>query len=121
MTERKYRTEIIRLLPDKTSKSVNAELLILNKSYSLKSITSDNGKEFARLSEAVSCPVYYCHAYASCERGSNENHNRMIRRFLPKGKKKTTHEFVAFIEQWINNYPRRMFNYKSSIQMSTDG
>ncbi|MCJ1996945.1 IS30 family transposase [Lactococcus piscium] len=121
LPERKYRTEIIRLLPDKTSKSVNDALLILNKSYRFKSITLDNGKEFARLSEAVSCPVYYCHAYASCERGTNENHNRMIRRFLPKGTKKTTHEVIAFIEDWINNYPRRMFNYKSSIQMSTDG
>ncbi|MBB5888660.1 IS30 family transposase, partial [Lactovum miscens] len=42
-------------------------------------------------------PVYYCHAYASFERGSNENHNRMIRRFLPKGTKQTTVQAVAKI------------------------
>ena len=37
--------------------------------------------------------------YASHERGTNENHNRMIRRHLPKGTKKTTKQFVAYIEQ----------------------
>ncbi|WP_375378075.1 transposase, partial [Salmonella enterica] len=76
----------------------------------------DNGHEFARLSEDVSCPVYYAHAYASFERGTNENHNRMIRRHLPKGTTKTTPEEVAAIEYWMNHYPRKMFNYKSSYE-----
>ncbi|MBB5887153.1 IS30 family transposase [Lactovum miscens] len=38
----------------------------------------DNGREFVSLHETVACPVYYCHAYASFECGSNKNHNRMI-------------------------------------------
>ncbi|MBB5887981.1 IS30 family transposase [Lactovum miscens] len=41
----------------------------------------------------------------------------MIRRFLPKGTRSTTKEFVTFIEGWINSYPRKMFTYKSSNQM----
>jgi IS30 family transposase len=115
LTERKTRLEIIRLIPDKTTYSVNQSLREMD--FSALSVTSDNGKEFAKLSEALECPVYYCHAYASHERGTNENHNRMIRRHLPKGTKKTTKEFVAYIENWMNNYPRKMFNFKSPNQM----
>ena len=44
---------------------------------------------------------------------TNENHNRLIRRWLPKGTKKTTPKEVAFIEKWINNYPKKCLNYKS--------
>ena len=115
LTERKTRLEIIRLIPDKTTQSVNQTLREMD--FSAHSVTSDNGKEFAKLDEALDCPVYYCHAYASHERGTNENHNRMIRRHIPKGTKKTTKEFVAYIETWMNNYPRKMFNYKSPNQM----
>ncbi len=117
LTERKTRSELIRLIPDKSAQSVNSALQVIQQTIPFKSITSDNGREFARLHEVVACPVYYCHAYASFERGSNENHNRMIRRFLPKGTRTTTKEFVTFIEGWINSYPRKMFNYKSSNQM----
>ncbi|KAA8713364.1 IS30 family transposase [Lactococcus garvieae subsp. garvieae] len=115
LTERKTRLEIIRLIPDKTTHSVNQALRQLN--FSALSVTSDNGKEFAKLSEVLECPVYYCHAYVRHERGTNENHNRMIRRHLPKGTKKTTKQFVAYIENWMNNYPRKMFNFKSPNQM----
>ncbi|MBB5888188.1 IS30 family transposase [Lactovum miscens] len=90
--------ETIRLIPDKSAQSVNTALLALQKETQFESLTSDNGREFARLHEAVTCPVYYCHAYASFERGSNENHNRMIRRFLSKGTKQTTVQAVSKIE-----------------------
>lgn len=115
LTERKTRLEIIRLIPHKTTHYVNQALREIG--FSAQSVTSDNGKEFAKLSEVLKCPVYYFHAYASHERGTNENHNRMIRRHLPKGTKKTTKEFVAYIENWMNNYPRKMFDFKSPNQM----
>ncbi len=122
LTERKYRTELIRLLENKKAETVNQSLLELQKTVTFKSITTDNGSEFARLHEVFDAnKIYYCHAFASCEKGTNENHNRMIRRFLPKGTKETTAETVAWIENWINHYPRKMFGYKSSIQMSANG
>ena len=112
MTDRKSRYEIIRLIKDKTSKSVNEALSSLIKEYEVKSITADNGTEFARLSDVISKDnIYYAHPYCSQERGSNENHNRLIRRHLPKGCKNTTSAEVARIELWINKYPKRMFNY----------
>ncbi|OVE99922.1 IS30 family transposase, partial [Streptococcus mutans] len=49
----------------------------------------------------------------SWERGTNENHNRLIRRWLPKGTQNATKEMVAFIENWINNYPKKLLGYKS--------
>ena len=112
MTDRKSRYEIIRLIKDKTGKSVNEALSALIKEYEIKSLTADNGTEFARLSDVISKDnIYYAHPYCSQERGSNENHNRLIRRHLPKGCKNTTSAEVARIELWINKYPKRMFNY----------
>ena len=112
MTDRKSRYEIIRLIKDKTSKSVNEALSSLIKEYEIKSLTADNGTEFARLSDVISKDnIYYAHPYCSQERGSNENHNCLIRRHLPKGCKNTTSAEVARIKLWINKYPKRMFNY----------
>ena len=60
--------------------------------------------------------VYYAHPYCSGERGTNENNNRMIRRWIPKGidMKDIKLSFIKEIEEWINNYPRAMFDYRSS-------
>ena len=60
--------------------------------------------------------IYYAHLYCSGERGTNENNNRMIRRWIPKGTDITNikSSFIKEIEDWINNYPRAMFDYKSS-------
>ena len=60
--------------------------------------------------------IYYAHPYCSGERGSNENNNRMIRRWIPKGAliDEISQEFIKEIEDWINNYPRAMFDYKST-------
>ena len=60
--------------------------------------------------------VYYCHPYSSCERGSNENADRLIRRHIPKGvnfDKKRQSE-IKEIETWINNYPRKLFGYNTA-------
>jgi hypothetical protein len=118
LTDRKSRYEIIRLIEDKKVKSVNKALKEVLKEYEIKSITADNGLEFARLYEVFDYEnIYYAHPYSSYERGSNENHNRLIRRFLPKGIKNTTQQRVAFIEDWINNYPKKLFNYKTPFEV----
>mgnify|MGYP000959500745 FL=1 len=118
LTDRKSRYEIIRLIEDKTVKSVNKALKEVLKEYEIKSITENNGLEFARLYEVFDYEkIYYAHPYSSYERGSNENHNRLIRRFLPKGTKNTTQQRVAFIEDWINNYPKKLFNYKTPFEV----
>ena len=62
--------------------------------------------------------VYYCHAYSSCERGTNENINRMIRRQFPKGTDfdKVTAAEVKRVETWLNDYPREILGFMSSAE-----
>ncbi|HEU3027105.1 TPA: IS30 family transposase [Streptococcus pneumoniae] len=114
LTDRKSRHQIIRLIPNKSAEVVNQALKLILKQHKILSITADNGTEFNRLSDVFSEEhIYYAHPYASWERGTNENHNRFIRRWLPKGTKKMTPKEVAFIEKWINNYPKKCLDYKS--------
>ena len=88
-----------------------------------KSITADNGAEFLDgegMKRAAKCgEVYYAHPYSSWERGSNENGNRMLRRFLPKGTdfSKLKPKELQRIEDWVNDYPRKIFGYKSANDM----
>lgn len=83
-----------------------------------KSVTSDNGSEFVDLGRYLpkSTKVYYAHPYSSYERGTSEKQNSLVRRFFPKGKSfdNITDEQVAFVEHWINNLPRKIFNYHCS-------
>lgn len=114
LTDRRSRHQIIRLIPNKSAEAVNQALKLVLKEFQVKSLTADNGTEFSRLSEVFPEEhIYYAHPYSSWERGTNENHNRLIRRWLPKGTAKTTPKEVAFIENWINNYPKKCLGYKS--------
>ena len=92
-----------------------------------KSITCDNGTEFSNAVGMEYSPatrrkrttVYYCHPYCSSERGSNENQNAFIRRFIPKGTSISNYKTsqIREIQDFINNYPRGIFNYKSSADL----
>ncbi|MBM7643809.1 IS30 family transposase [Streptococcus loxodontisalivarius] len=122
LTDRKTRYEIIRLIPSKSASAVNQALSEILKEHPIKSITADNGTEFSRLSEVFNPEnIYYAHPYSSWERGTNENHNRLIRRWLPKGSKNATKKQIAFIENWINNYPKKILSYKSPNDVLLNG
>ncbi len=120
--DRRTRETIIRLIEDKSSNSVNTAMKDILKEHKINSITSDNGKEFSRLYEVFNKDmIFYAHPYSSWERGSNENHNRLIRRWLPKDTKETTQQEVLFIENWINSYPKRILNYMSPREFIKSG
>lgn len=78
----------------------------------------NNGSEFVDLGRYLpkSTRVYYAHPYSSYERNTNEKQNSLVRRFFPKGKSldNIADEQVAFVEHWINNLPRKIFNYHSA-------
>ena len=138
LTERKTREEIIVKIPGKKAEYVAQALDLIEKKYKkifytkFKTITFDNGCEFRNwksLEKSYDCrrktprtQVYYAHPYRSGERGSNENANRLIRRFIPKGINITpiSEEYIQKIEDWINNYPRAMFNYKSTNEILSE-
>ena len=135
LTERKTREEIIVKIPGKKAEYVAQALDLIERRYKkefknkFKTITFDNGPEFRNWKSIEKSydkrktkprvQVYYAHPYRSGERGSNENGNRLIRRFIPKGTDITliSEEFIQYIENWINNYPRAMFKYKSTNQI----
>lgn len=134
LSERVTRREIIIRIKDGRAETVVQALDRLERIYGaafytvFKSITVDNGSEFADAdgiarsainAEEKRTALYYCHAYCSCERGTNENINRMIRRRFPKGTdfETVTDADVARVEDWINNYPREILGFQSSAQM----
>ena len=136
LTERVTRQELIFKMKSKTQDCVVAVLDRLERRYGtrftavFKTITVDNGCEFLdgeRLEHSIRSPskkrtnLYYANPYCAWERGSNENQNKLIRRFVPKGTDigMLTHSEVKRIEYWMNHYPRRQFGYKSSFKMST--
>lgn len=138
LTERKTRYELIIKLQDKTTKSVVDALGNIERKYSaalfpkiFRTITVDNGVEFADRngiersilskpnSELIRTKLYYCHPYSAYERGSNENINKMIRRFFPKGFdfRKTDQKYIATVQNWINHYPRKVLDYQSADEL----
>ncbi|MGX7013763.1 IS30 family transposase [Vagococcus silagei] len=77
--------------PDAIGKALFGLMKELSHNFSkiFQSITSDNGIEFPGLTSLFQneLAVYFTHPYSSWERGTNENHHRMIHRFIPKGTK----------------------------------
>ena len=136
LTERKTRDEFTAKLPNQKAASVVAVLDeledILGEDFSkvFHTITVDNGVEFSdfvgmqksKVHSGNRTSIYYCHAYSSCERGSNENGNRLIRRHAPKGTDldQLTHEDVKEIQRWMNNYPRKLLGYRASGDLFRD-
>lgn len=118
LTERLTRFEIIYKLATKTSASVNnliESTLSKLPPKAIQSITVDNGSEFVSAC-ALPLPVYYCHPFTSCERGSNENCNRLIRRYFPKGESMAdrTQADADAAAQSINNMHRKILGYKTA-------
>jgi IS30 family transposase len=122
LSERMSREFLIIRIPDKTSASVMQAFQMLQKQYSehwndiFKTITTDNGSEFADLAnlEQVSKTlIYYAHPYTSCDKGTVERHNGLIRRFIPKGDCINNYSLqqIIDIETWCNSLPRKILAY----------
>lgn len=133
LSERMTREEIIRKIPNKKAESVIKALDALERTYgsrqfreTFKTITCDNGTEFldfknAEKSVLTKIPrtkVYYCHPFSSWERGTNENCNKLIRRFIPKGAimEDYSKEEIQKMQEWINHYPRKLLGGISSSE-----
>ena len=130
LTERHSRTELMYLLKSRSQQCVQEVFDRLERRYKsnfrtmFKSITCDNGGEFldsealerSCLHEGKRTAIYYAHPYSSYERGSNENANKLIRKFIKKGEDigKLPVSYIKRVEKWINNYPCRIFDYKTA-------
>ena len=89
-------------------------------------VTFDNGKEFARHEEiafALDALCFFAKPYRAWERGLNEHTNGLVRQYLPKSSdlNKVSDEFVAYIEDRINNRPRKVLGYQSPFEVWSGG
>lgn len=136
LTERKSREEIIIKVERASQEAVKAAFDELELKYGrgfkskFKSITFDNGVEFldwrsleiSILDKGRRTTIYFAHSFSSWERGTNENHNRMIRRFIPKGTDIADFKEAQIkdIEGWMNAYPRKILAYKTPKQVAAE-
>ena len=127
LTERKTRFEIIFKLKGKTAEEVvnkfnkMKEFMKIHYNKIFKSITTDNGTEFSdflNIIKDTKTKIYFCHPYCSGEKGTNEKHNSIIRYFIPKGTliEKYSCKDINKIAEWMNNYPRKILNYKTPLE-----
>ena len=109
-------------IPGKDPASVMAALEVLREEYGeeyfstvFKTITADNGAEFSELSklEDYGVKIYFAHPYSSWERPQNERHNRLFRRYIPKGESIENYsaEQVLGFADSMNALPRKILGY----------
>lgn len=122
LIERKSLLSIIRPHPHRLARTIAQSCINALKSYQVKTITFDNGKEFAKhkdIAERLQADIYFAKPYASWQRGRNENMNGLIRQYLPKAMRldQVTLEQTQFIEQRLNNRPRKTLGYLTPLEV----
>ncbi len=125
LVERKSRLTHISVLPNKTAAATKQVMCRRLNAYpcSLKqSITYDNGSEntcHEELNEALGTTSFFCAPYHSWEKGSVEQVNGLIRRFLPKGTNfhELGHGEINRIEKLLNHRPRKCLNYRTPYEV----
>lgn len=125
LVERKTRFTHIIKLKDRKSETVTASFMTrlnIHERHLKRTMTYDNGFEMANhqwLTEQTGTEIYFAHPYSSWERGTNENTNGLIRRFLPKKTNfnKVRETKLAFIQSSLNNRPRKVLGYQTPAEV----
>lgn len=120
--DRKTRLCVIRPHKNRRAPLIASSSIKALKPYDVHTVTYDNGKEFARhneVAEALNIDVYFAKPYASWQRGTNENMNGLIRQYLPKSVRldDVTIEQTQFIEERLNNRPRKVLGYQTPLEV----
>lgn len=128
LVEKRTNYYIAIKIPSKTSSAVLCALETLREEYGqsyfstiFQTITADNGSEFERLVEIEQwgTSVYFTHPYSSWERAQNERHNRIFRRYVPKGvsiERFTAEKILSFADE-MNDLPRKSLNYSTPEEL----
>lgn len=127
LLEKTSRYYLALKVPGKTASAIQSMMEQLHSEFGeqfstvFKTITADNGSEFAELSsvENWGTRVYFAHPYAASERGQNERHNRILRRFVPKGKSIRSYSAskVINIMFTLNNTPKKILGYHTPDEL----
>ena len=104
-----------------TEKKMVEALSVLAKKGQVKTITSDNGLQFANhqaIAKALKADFYFAKPYHSWERGTNENTNGLIRQYIPKSSdfNLLSEEDIRQIEDKLNKRPRKRLNFVSPYE-----
>lgn len=125
LIQRKSRHQFMRLIDSRDADSVNYALHGIVAEYGdiIKPVTADNGSGFAELESVFDgiATVYYAHPYRSNERGTNEVHNQMVRRYFPKHTSldAVSPAAIAKAESNLKRLPRRELNYRTTEEVFT--
>lgn len=124
VVERKSKLCFLKKVRRNTSEAIAQALTELLQPVQEKchTITSDNGREFANhqeIAESLQAGFYFAHAYASWERGLNENTNGLVRQYFPKKSdfSKIKDLDVQRAMDRLNNRPRKRLCYKTPNQV----
>lgn len=119
-----YQARIIEKIDSEYGFKAQYQLLVKYPKQARKTLTLDNGKEnynHHKLTRILGIKTYFCDPYCSWQRGSNENHNGVLRRYVPKRTDLTGFyqgELDAIIEE-INQRPRKCLNYETPEEAFT--
>jgi IS30 family transposase len=122
IVERKLKYTILTKLMTKTADYSTAAFITNLKEYYVKSLTLDNGsenKDHEKISKELDAAVYFCHPYHSWEKGTNENTNGLVRRYLPRGTslESVSQDDLDDIAWELNNRPRKSLGYVTPQEM----
>ena len=118
IVERKSKLTRLRKLATKEAAEMRQTSVELLRPLAAKvhTITVDNGKEFCQheqIAAGLQARIYFAHAYASWERGLNENTNGLVRQYFPKKYEfaRITDKDLQQVEDLLNNRPRKTLGY----------
>lgn len=120
--ERKTRYTILTKLKDRSASAKTEALITRLGDYVTKTLTADNGAENTNHKEIayrLQLLMYFCHAYHSWEKGTVENTNGRIRRYIPKGVSIDTlsDAYIRGVENKLNNTPRKCLQFRTPNEM----
>lgn len=117
--ERKSRYVLLRKIKHKTATEVEKTLVdMVRPLTNFRSLTLDNDIAFVhheKISAGIGVPLFFCHPYASWEKGGVENANRYLRRWIPKGANiaQWSDGEIQNIEWWMNSLPRKILGFQT--------
>jgi transposase, IS30 family len=119
--DRKSRYLVANKVQNQTSSEKQKTLQILIEEFLVHSMTYDRGHENVKHNE-LGVATYFCNPYSSWEKGSIENANKCLRRYIPKKTDLSTiteKKLQEYVNK-INNKPRKILGYKTALEVATE-
>lgn len=124
LADRKSRFTLFRKIPNKTKRVVTKAIIEALRPFKVRTITYDNGLEFAghlEVNRELGCRSFFCAPYHSWEKGLVENHNGLLRQYYRKGSsfEQITPTQLRAVEDEINERPRKALEFLAPLDYFT--